>query len=143
MKKLKIRMDMLSLMFESGGYDIENYLDTETGELLTTDEDYGDPEEGRKAKKRIKKNPERYLLIPHMSSRDGYQDMVKFTEGLEDESLKELLLEALDGRGAFRRFRDVLERYSDILDEWYKYKDEAVQNRITEWLNENGIEAEE
>jgi hypothetical protein len=33
----------------------------------------------------------RYLSIPHLGSRDGYQDMVDFIETITDEKLRDLL----------------------------------------------------
>jgi len=43
--------------------------------------------------------------------------MVAFTESLEDENLKEKLWIALNGKGAFRRFKDVLLSYPEKREE--------------------------
>jgi hypothetical protein len=65
-------------------------------------------EEIQEIYERMENEPERYLGIPTESSREGYRDMEASTETVEDENLKEKLWIALDGRGAFRRFKDVL-----------------------------------
>jgi hypothetical protein len=47
----------------------------------------------------------RFIIVPQADSRGGYQDMVDFTETVADPHLRELLQVALNGRGAFRRFK--------------------------------------
>ncbi len=80
------------------------------------------------------------MSIPTESSREGYQDMIAFTESLEDENLKEKLCVALNGRGAFRRFKDVLLSYLKKREEWFKFQNERLEKRVMEWLEENEIE---
>jgi hypothetical protein len=50
-------------------------------------------------------------MIPKQDSRDGYQDMQEYIWSLEDEHLRELLEVAIQGSGAFRRFKDVLSKW--------------------------------
>ena len=60
---------------------------------------------------------DRYLHVTPTGPRQAYLDMVRFTEtAVFDEHLAEQLYRVLHGRGAFRRFRDVLDRYPDLLD---------------------------
>jgi hypothetical protein len=44
--------------------------------------------------------------------------MVSFVETVSDSHKNELLCVALEGAGAFRRFKDTLYRI-DLTDEWY------------------------
>lgn len=55
-------------------------------------------------------DPERWLHVPALGSRAGYRDMELFIEGLADAALADRLRIAVGGRGAFRRFKDVLAR---------------------------------
>lgn len=55
-------------------------------------------------------DPERYLFIPTEGSRNAWQDMHDFATGLVDTHVKDQLLEAITGKGAFGRFKRVLDR---------------------------------
>jgi hypothetical protein len=68
--------------------------------------------------------------------------MQEYIWSLEDEHLHELLEVAIQGSGAFRRFKDVLYRYPEAQDNWFKFRDEREQRRMLDWLASEGIEPE-
>ncbi|MCU0546444.1 MAG: UPF0158 family protein [Oscillatoriaceae cyanobacterium Prado104] len=78
----------------------------------------------------------RYLSIPQEGSRDSYQDMVDFIETVADERLRDLLGVAIQGRGAFGRFKDVLRRseYESERNRWFAFSEECESDRVVEWL---------
>jgi hypothetical protein len=83
----------------------------------------------------------RYVAIPLIDSHEGYQQMVEFAQTVTDEHLLELLSVALNGRGAFRRFKDVLADHSpEERARWFAYKDERVKEEMLDWLRTLGIE---
>ena len=82
----------------------------------------------------------RYIEIPQVESRDSYQDMVEFIGTVNDRHLQELLSVAIEGRGAFRRFKDVLARNRDEQERWYESRNARLRQRIMDWLAEEGIE---
>ena len=53
-------------------------------------------------------DPDRWLLIVPEGSRAGYEDMTSFIATLGDQELVDRLERAIQGRGAFGRFRDML-----------------------------------
>jgi len=65
--------------------------------------------------------------------------MVEFAESVVDPRANELLCVALEGKGAFRRFKSVLRRVG-IEDEWYAFKHKALVNLAKEWCERNGLE---
>jgi len=140
MRKVKANLSELIDAFNNCQIGYEYYLDTKTGELLLVSDEFMDTNETEEIYERLDSEPERYLNIPTESSREGYQDMVAFTESLEDENLKEKLWIALNGRGAFRRFKDVLLSYPEKREEWFKFQDKRLEKRVMEWLEENEIE---
>jgi hypothetical protein len=140
MRKVKANLSELIDAFDNCQIGYEYYLDTKTGELLLVSDEFMDTNETEEIYERLDSEPERYLSIPTESSREGYQDMVAFTESLEDENLKEKLWIALNGRGAFRRFKDVLLSYPEKREEWFKFQDKRLEKRVMEWLEENEIE---
>jgi hypothetical protein len=84
---------------------------------------------------------ERYLPISQSDSNTSYQDMAQFIETVTDAQLSELLDVAIQGRGAFGRFKDVLRRpmRENELARWYEFSRESESNRVIEWLKHNGM----
>jgi len=137
-KTLKIYLDELCSVMEDSSYEHDYYLDLKTGEIVLVS-DWMDEEEGEKLRDRIDSNPDRYEQIPKVESYEAYQDMEDFIATVEDAHLAELLGVAINGRGAFRRFKDVLLRYPKERERWLRFKDERMKQRALEWLSEIGI----
>jgi len=120
---------------EDGSYENEHFLDLETGEILFVSE-YMDDEESEKLKERIEEDFKRYERIPKAESHEGYQDMVDFIATVDNEHLVELLEVAINGKGALRRFKDVLLNYPEEGERWFQFKDERMEQRALEWLED-------
>ena len=120
---------------EDSSYEHEYYLDLETGEILFLSE-YMDDEETEKLKDRIDDESDRYERIPKAESHEGYEDMQDFIATVKDEHLAELLEVAINGKGAFRRFKDVLLNYPEERERWFQFKDDRMQERALEWLDD-------
>ena len=45
-----------------------------------------------------------------------------------------LLEVAINGKGAFRRFKDVLLNYPEERERWFKFRDDRMEKRAVEWL---------
>ena len=133
-KALKINLDELCEAMEDSSYEREYYLDLKTGEVLFVS-DYTDDEETGKLKDRIEENFDRYEQIPKAESREGYEDMIGFIATVDNERLTELLEVAINGKGAFRRFKDVLLNYPEARERWFEFKDERMRERAREWLD--------
>ena len=82
---------------------------------------------------------ERWLWVVSEGSRAGYRDMELFVAGVAEPDLAERLTRALEGRGAFRRFRDELTRWPDLQDRWYVYSAERRRGRARAWLAAEGF----
>lgn len=137
-KALKINLDELCEAREDSSYENEYFLDLETGEILFIS-DYMDDKESGELKNRIDEDSERYERIPRAESHEGYQDMVDFIATVDNEHLAELLEVATNGKGAFRRFKDVLLNYPEERERWFKFKDERMEERALEWLDDIGV----
>ena len=74
--------------------------------------------------------------------KNDYDIMQDFIDTIEDINLREKLYYATRGRGAFSRFRYIIES-NDLLDDWYKYKDEKYKAIAKNWCIDNNIEFEE
>jgi len=56
-----------------------------------------------------------------------------------NEKMRNILYSSLKGKGAFRRFKDTANELG-ILEDWYKYRDEAIKELAIEWCKENNLE---
>jgi hypothetical protein len=82
----------------------------------------------------------RYTSVPHATSHEGYRDMEDFIVTVQDQRLQNQLWDAIRGRGAFRRFKDVLSYHPRERERWFEFQDELMQRRVVKWLNSKGIE---
>jgi hypothetical protein len=80
----------------------------------------------------------RWLHVPADGPSEGYRDMQSFISTIADPSMADRLSIAIDGKGAFRRFRDLLQRWEDIEDDWYRFSDERRRGRARGWLHDAG-----
>jgi len=60
---------------------------------------------------------------------------------VEDGDIKDSLLDAISGKGAFKMFKSRAYEYN-ILEKWYEYKNEALKQIAIDWCEENEIEFE-
>lgn len=69
-----------------------------------------------------------------------YQDMADFAEAITDERAGRRLARAIEGKGAFRRFRNELhEEHPGLLPSWYSFRDVRAKRRAVEWLADNSL----
>jgi hypothetical protein len=84
---------------------------------------------------------EGYLIrVETISSQVEYRWMAAFVETVADRHLGEMLDLAIDGRGAFRRFKAVLSDYPVERERWFAFRQERLDEEMKEWLAENDIE---
>jgi len=69
-----------------------------------------------------------------------YSWMTEFTASVTNTRLRDRLEVALDGRGAFRWFKDVLAEYPAERERWFRFHDERVRKAMREWLEDHDIE---
>jgi hypothetical protein len=83
-------------------------------------------------------DPQRWLGVECHGSRASYHDMEWFITTVDDESRADRLSIAIQGNGAFRRFKDVLARWPGELDRWHAFSQERQRGRAREWLADAG-----
>jgi hypothetical protein len=62
-----------------------------------------------------------YLSLPSKWDVHEWDIMREFCESLDDEEMRDDLLDAIHGSGAFRMFKDRIHRYN-IQNDWYRYR---------------------
>lgn len=157
MKKLRVDLDEIALIMEIfDDFDSIRLFDTETGEIVdipsevmsaveSGDEDEIDdlPEWEKDfigtAESVLSDETGRYVEIPRKPSYESYNLMLEFTGSVKGSRLREKLDIALDGKGAFRRFKNVLSGYPEEKKRWFAFKDRRLKQEVIEWLNSLGI----
>ncbi len=66
--------------------------------------------------------------------------MDRFIGTLDDNDLQDRLWRAIRGRGAFRRFKDLIVRHPNVQELWYAYQDARAKERLLRWLDAHDIE---
>jgi hypothetical protein len=135
---------------------MEWFLDTQTGAVLLVDEgdrddgegDDGDDEADMPAWRRdakaqaaeIDSNPDRFVAVPQSKSHEAYRVMEDFIAQVANQRLRERLADAIAGKGAFRRFKDVLLSYPDVRQQWFAFEASVKRKWAADWLGTLGIE---
>lgn len=155
MRKLRVDLGEIAMAMEMQMSEDASYLDTETGQVVVIPyelrrEDIFEEEyvEGLPAWERdlvplareMFAGSDRYAAIPTAPPYEEYDLMVEFAKSIADPRLRDLLSVALDGKGAFRRFKRVLEDHSRERERWFRMRDEFSAERVREWLIERDIE---
>jgi len=137
MAPITINWSDLEIAFERNSPEQESFLDLENGDLLSIAE--GEPDAAARRAK-VANNPDRYLRIDPASSREQYRWMERFVGAVQDLPLRERLLVAIDGKGAFRRFKDVLLAFPAERERWFAYRSELLHLHIQTWIEHLQIE---
>jgi len=86
----------------------------------------------------ILNNWDDYIELPDRYEIHEYSIMEEFCNSIEDARLSNKLCNAISGRGAFRRFKDLIIRH-DLEDSWYAYKHQSIVQIAREWCEDNKI----
>ena len=129
-KQVPVNWDDLEMALTSNHGEWTGYLDLETGEVRMVPEDEIDAE----------LDTGRLIHVEPLGSRVEYRWMEEFTGTVRDARLRGRLEVALDGRGAFGRFKNVLLDFPAERERWFAFRDERLHAAAREWLGELGIE---
>lgn len=138
-RQVPIIWDDLEIAVERNAPNTESYLDLIEGQVVTIVA--GEPDAKLK-RQMVSDNIHDYLRIEPASSREQYRWMERFVASVTDDALRERLLISIDGKGAFRRFKDVLLAYPAERERWFSYRAELLHWHIHNWLQEQKIEPE-
>lgn len=121
------------------GPEITSFFDLATGEIvgLMSDEDFDDPE-GEATRAMIDGDPDRFMRIEPVGSREKYTWMERFVETVGDVRLAGRLEGALAGKSPFRRFKDTLHGSAE-LERWYAFERAMLRRWVVAWLEEHEI----
>lgn len=127
--------DALEDAFENNASEVHSYLHRKTGEVLRLIEGVSD----QTLFDRVAKDSD-YLGIDPVPSREQYRWMEHFIDSMEEEELRGKLRRAVDGRGAFRRFKDVLAPHRVDRERWFRFRSDRLREAMERWLNHHDLQ---
>lgn len=147
---IKVKLRALAEAMDAQMDEDSVYLDLRTGETIEVpNEDLGQVEDGEMPKicddvdllRDIIDHPEIYLELPSKYDIHEYSIIEDFCR-TRTGRLRDELLSAIHGRGAFRRFKEAISRHG-VEGQWHAFKEEALKEMAREWCEENGVEYED
>jgi len=133
-KDVPVDWEALEDAFENNAPEVHSYLHVKTGEVLRVVDGIADPD----MHSRIALDAS-YMRIDPVSSREQYRWMERFIPMVEDPDIQGRLMAAIDGKGAFRRFKDVLMAFAPERERWFAFRSERLRVFMEAWLNAHGL----
>jgi hypothetical protein len=150
--KLSAIVEAMEMQFDES----HSYLDKQAGEVvmlsdeeLAAAEDQGDPADYPQwqqdnielAKAFHADDGSRFLPLPDRFEINEWDMMRDFASGLENADQAEALLTAIQGRGAFRYFKDRLHELG-LAEAWFEFRTGRYRQAALDWCQENGLEVD-
>jgi len=135
-RDVPIDWESLEDAFENNAPEVHSYLHLVSGEVLRVVDGIADPE----MHARIASDAA-YLRIEPVSSREQYRWMERFIPMVDEPVLRGQLSQAIDGKGAFRRFKDVLIGFTQERERWFAFRSERLRVFMEAWLTAHALRA--
>lgn len=133
--KTPVAWEALEDAFENNAPEVHSYLHVKSGDVTRIVDGVADPA----MHARVNADPD-YLRVDPVSSREQYRWMERYIATVEDGDFRDRLARAIDGKGAFRRFKDVLMSFPVDRERWFAFRSERLRTAMEAWLSAHGIE---
>jgi hypothetical protein len=117
------------------------YLDKQTGEILRISEMSATQEEQQEIYDQVESEPDRWVPIEPLPSRDEFEVMEDFVVKLPDGEDKRTLEHALSYKKPFSNFKQALSGMPDLRKQWFVLHDNHTREAAEALLKDQGIEA--
>jgi hypothetical protein len=124
-----VDLDALGQALEDHSDFISWFVDPISGEVQAWSDDMDEP---------CPADHGAFYLQP-MPSSEAYEDLRDFVAEVPERRARDLLARAIEGRGAFRRFKDTLFEFPALREAWFTFHDVRMRRRAVEWLRDAGL----
>ena len=122
-----VDLDALVQALEDHSDFIHWFVDPATGEVIPWSADMDEePDPGDRGAR----------YVDPLPSHEAYNDMQDFVARVPERRAADLLARSIEGRGAFRRFKDTLFEFPALRDAWFAFHDVRMARRAIEWLED-------
>ena len=129
---MKVKLEDIIEAMEFANMETEYYYDTQNEKVLMLFDEMVDGEDNQELF-------EDYIPLPGQYDINEYRIMEEFIYELPAGKNQDVLARTIQGRGAFRRFKDKL--YDLNLEkQWYQYRDEAYEKIARQWCERHKID---
>ena len=141
-RRIPIDWDDLEMALTMHMDESTSYLDLRTGQVeIVAVSPFGGEREGLSEEEIDAGLAGGYLVhIEPLPSYVEYRWMAEFTDSVSDPQLSELLQVAIQGRGAFGRFKRVLSDHPAERERWFALRNERMLEVMQNWLADHDIE---
>ena len=136
---MKVKLSDIIDAIEMTDQYSEYFLDKETGKVEWVSDMAMTQEEQEEVYDRLDEHG--FYRLPTSFDIHDYDIMEEFVYTLS-RSARDKLASAIQGKGAFRRFKDTVIRLG-IDQEWYDFQSAEYKRKAARWCEDNGIEYEE
>ncbi|MEH7883860.1 UPF0158 family protein [Bacillus sp. JJ1609] len=147
--KIQSIIEELEMQFDES----QTFLNKNTGEIVfvkledlraAEDEEPFDhlpdwEQEERKIAIAVVENFEDYLGLPTKYDVNEYEIMEDYCLSVSDQVIRNKLLGAIKGKGAFRRFKEKIIDFG-IEENWYSFRDNRFKEIAINWCKDNNID---
>lgn len=134
LRDVPVDWEALEDAFENNAPEVHSYLHLGTGDVLRIVDGVADPQMHARIA-----GDATYLRIDPVSSREQYRWMERYIPMVEDPDLQRKLTQAIDGKGAFRRFKDVLMAHAPERERWFSFRSERLRIFMEAWLSAHAL----
>ena len=120
---------------DQGGYEHRWLINPQTGEIV-----FWTSDTGIDGQTPVDLDELDLVGINPLPSWIWYQDMADFAEAITDERAGRALARAIQGKGAFRRFKDQLhQEHPGLVPAWHAFLDARATRRAVQWLADHSL----
>jgi hypothetical protein len=136
LRDVPVDWEALEDAFENNAPEVHSYLHLQTGDVLRVVDGVADPQMHARIN-----GDNNYLRIAPVSSREQYRWMERYIPMVEEPELRAKLAASIDGKGAFRRFKDVLMSFATERERWFSFRSERLRVFMEAWLTAHALRA--
>lgn len=141
-KNKNIKVDLNEIidaleMFALDSNYLRSFVNMETGRVvsLAQGEDFSDVEDEDLEGDWI---PDHYASLPMREELNEYEMMEEFCDSIANRKIQDNLLCAIQGKGAFGRFRTAIHCHN-IEDQWYKFREACFKKIAIEFCRRHSL----
>ena len=137
---MKVKLEEIIEAMEFADMETEYYYDTKNERILMLFDGMVDGEDDPELFEDISEGfVEDYIPLPEQYDINEYRIMEEFIYELPEGKNRDVLERAIQGKGAFRRFKDKLYDLN-LEQQWYSYKDSAYERIARQWCESHKID---
>lgn len=138
---MKVKLDDVIEAIELNSDEFMYFYNKETGEIILYEDSMITGFKDEELEDELEENYDKYIRLPTRFEINPYNIMEEFIFSLPEGRLQDKLEQAIQGRKAFRRFKDAVYD-AGIEEKWFKYESDSYRSIAIEWCRDNGIRYE-